>query len=565
METSPNSQIFCAPGRAKTVIMFTTGGNSNGIVSEIVVKAVASVGLNRLSFHGPVSFESNTQHHIESLILSVSDRITDSLDIPRLNFEVSAKNIGAAASFDIGVEISGFSADLPLILAMISASLQLPLRQDVVCTGHIASSDGHIAAVGSIPEKLTAAISTPEISAFVLPDLEADRSLQVMTPNQYKDTIESLLKHKGDIKIYAAAGLHDALNTVLTDDSIVLGSLRSGFFYANPAFSIPGSPVDESIQILTDDNATKFWNALRTSLLARDLVKARKMLEQYTEFHIKNGLYPEHFGKQLLRLVISLPPAIKRLDDIFPLFSMESFIQLGQCVNKIDHEDFKHLHRANFGNGFDVAPTRVDKTEKALPTEDGEEGNLLGWLLDEISEEKLVQKIFLPIDQGRASYIMDRVTVKEGFEFNESIAAFYAHMFQHKGSLTGEINKDAVAAEAIDVVEKAFERKGGFEAALAEGKSGINGGLRLVFDTMTEHLKEEQKYKFINKTFKDVIEPLDWDSKVRLMEAFLEHFGPNLPPDLRDLPAEKLASNWELLIKYYVELKDKVIDLIKRF
>jgi predicted ATP-dependent protease len=38
-----------------------------------------------------------------------------------------------------GVQVSGFSADVPMFLAMLSARLQMPVRQDVVSTGHIAS------------------------------------------------------------------------------------------------------------------------------------------------------------------------------------------------------------------------------------------------------------------------------------------------------------------------------------------------------------------------------------------------------------------------------------------
>ena len=154
--------------------------------------------------------------------------------------------------------------------------------------------------------------------------------------------------------------------------------------------------------------------------------------------------------------------------------------------------------------------------------------------------------------------------VKNGFEFNEAITAFYAHMFRYTGSPAGHLNRAALSTEAVDLVEKAFERRGGYKAALAEGKYGINGGMRLVLDTMTEHLKLQEKGKYIVRVFKDAMDPLDWDAKVRLMEVFRKRIGPELPAELRDLPAKQLASSWEEIIQCYAESMDKVSELMKR-
>ena len=137
-------------------------------------------------------------------------------------------------------------------------------------------------------------------------------------------------------------------------------------------------------------------------------------------------------------------------------------------------------------------------------------------------------------------------------------------MFRYTGSPAGHLNRAALSTEAVDLVEKAFERRGGYKAALAEGKYGINGGMRLVLDTMTEHLKLQEKGKYIVRVFKDAMDPLDWDAKVRLMEVFRKRIGPELPSELRDLPAKQLASSWEEIIQCYAESMDKVSELMKR-
>jgi len=551
-------------GRAKTVIVYNKGDSPVGILSEIVARVSSQGGTDRLVFRGPVYFNDIGLRHLHSVIIPLVDRIMEYLDVPGKNYEISVVNLGATASAGKGIEISGFSADLPVLLALLSSSIRVGLRQDVVSTGHVASLDGDIAPVRGISEKLNAILASSDITAFVLPDLEKDRSLEVLTPVEYEAAKESLLRHKRDIKIHIIGGVHDAIRIFMTDESIVLGSLRAGFFDTKIAVTDSEGPVSRSAMLLTEGNEKRFWDVLEHSLLNHSTVKARLLLQTYVDFHVRTQCYPEKFGEQLFRLVISLPPSIRKFDDLFPLLPMDSCINLSQHAKKGDHDDVRQLYKAAFGEGFSSLPYSVGKTE-TVPSHDMKRGNdLLERVLAELSEENLTEKIGQRLDEARGSYIMDTVTVKNSFEFNDAITAFYAHMFRHTSSPGGHAKRDALSANAIKLVEKAFKKTGGYKAALSEGKDGTNGGMRLVFDVMTEYLKQEEKGEYITMVFKVTIDPFDWDAKVRFMEAFMERIGPELPADLRDLPAKKLADNWETIIRHYVELKAKVSDLLKR-
>ena len=495
-----------AIGRAKTVIV----DHEIGIVSEVIVRTVTGEQASRLDFRGPAKFKADTKQHIKSIILPIIDKIMDSLGVSKKNYEISAVNLGATASADIGVEITGFSADLPLLFALLSASLKIPLRQDILCTGHVASIDGDIAPVRGIPIKLEAALTTPGISAFVLPDLDTDGSLQKQTPIKYKAAKESMLKYKGDIKIHSVVDIYDAAKIFLTDESIVSGSLEAGFFYVKSTDRDSESPIDRTVSLIFEENDKRFWDVLGYSLLNRRVQKAKKLLRIYVDFHIKNQFYPEDFGRRLFHLVISLPPSIRRSDGLFPLVSMELYIKLTQYIIKNDHKDLQQLHKAVFGEGIDGPFRQMDENKGLKTHEGGLENELLESLLAELSEENLARKIGFPLDEARLSYVMDKVTVKDGYEFNETITAFYAHIYRYLESPKGHLKKSALSTEAIDTVENAFGPKGGYTAALAEAKYGINGGMRLVFDTMTEHLKKEQKRKYIPMIFKVMVDPLDW-------------------------------------------------------
>jgi hypothetical protein len=551
-------------GRSKIILVNdSSAGSPVGIVSEVVALRSSDAKEGRLVFRGPVKFKEASKNHLSSIVLPLVDRITDSLSLPRGNYEVSIVNIGAAAFSGLGIEIGGFSADLPVFLALLSSSIQVPLRADIASTGHIGSLDGDIVAVRGIPAKLDAALQSPGIRGFAIPELEKDTSLKLLTPLEYHAAVDSLLAHKGKIKIYPIKDIHDALKIFMTDESIVTGGLKAGFFDRNPVTATPESPVNKASFFLSAGNEKRFWETLEVFLLNRDIEKAKLLLRAYAGYFIQNGRYPENFGEALFRLVLSLPPLTRRLEDLFPLLPTELCIKLSQHAGSAaDQDDVRQVYKAAFGEGL-KSPSRSGEASTSNIMSSGEE-EILERILSEISEESLTEKFGIPLDSARLCYLPESVTVKDGFEFNEAITAFYAHMFRHTGSPTGQMKKDAVSSEAFDLVENAFERKGGYKSALSEGMHAVNGGMRLVFDAMTESLKLKRKEDYINMVLKTTMDALDWDSKVRLMKVFMKRIGAELPADLRDLPPDRLEPHWEEIIRYFAESISKVKGLLRR-
>ncbi|MBP1740141.1 MAG: Lon protease C-terminal proteolytic domain [Deltaproteobacteria bacterium] len=548
-------------GRTKILLISDeTGDNPLGIVSEVVVLPSSDDREGRLVFRGPVSFKDRSKNHLLSVVLPLVDRITDTLGLPRRSYEASVVNPGAAASSGIGMEIGGFSADLPVFLALLSSATRIALRPDIASTGHIASLGGDIASVRGIPAKLDAALKSSEISGILIPDLDKDGSLKVLTPGEYRAAKESLLAHRGEIAIYPANDVHDAVKILMTDDSIVMGSLNSGFFDKRISLTSAPDAVNKTALLLSEGNEERFWSALDHLLLNRKIEEAKLLLQTYAHFFIQNQRYPENFGEALYRLVLSLPPLTRRMDDLFPLLSMDLCIKLAQHAKTSDHNDVRRLHKAAFGEGLEG----VSRPKEQGPPSPAPESEIFEGILSEISEENLAIKIGHPLDGARASYVTDAVTVKDGFEFNEAVTAFYGHVFRHTGSPAGQMQKSALSADAIDLVERAFQQKGGYKSALFEGTHGINGGMRLVFDAMTERLKQDGKEKHVNWVFKKAIEPLEWNAKARLMKMTLEKIGLGAPADLQALPPEQLASHCDEVIGIFAKSLSEVKELIRR-
>ena len=180
-------------GRATTAFVFGPSNNQKAVISAIVVRRTGRADRERLRYTGAVKFSDTVTGHIQDTILPIIDRILAGLGLPQANFEISAVNLGAASTLDVGINISGYSADIAVFAACLSEGLQTPLTNDFVVTGHIASLEGDIAAVRAIPTKLEGVKTDETIRRFIYPDLEKDRSLKALSPKERERSITAIM------------------------------------------------------------------------------------------------------------------------------------------------------------------------------------------------------------------------------------------------------------------------------------------------------------------------------------------------------------------------------------
>ena len=131
---------------------------------------------------------------------------------------------------DTGMKISGFSSDVPIFLALLSAALKLPIHNDIVSTGHIASTEGDIKPVQKIPAKVTAIIADSDRNKFIYPDLKSDISLDTLSPKAKQETEDAIINAKAKIKAISVANILDLIQAVIPDASICYSSLSKGYF-----------------------------------------------------------------------------------------------------------------------------------------------------------------------------------------------------------------------------------------------------------------------------------------------------------------------------------------------
>jgi len=162
----------CAIAKAGSVLVLGQGEGKRGFITSIACRTIDSE--DRLVFVGPVRFAKKTQIHIRQIILPVIDTILDALGVEQSSFELCAENHAAASGLETGIDISGFSADLPVFMAMLGAVLGLEIPPDCVFTGHIAGVSGILTEVHSLDIKITCARSHSQTKRLFCPNVSFD-------------------------------------------------------------------------------------------------------------------------------------------------------------------------------------------------------------------------------------------------------------------------------------------------------------------------------------------------------------------------------------------------------
>jgi len=156
-------------GQAMVPVVISDGANQLGAVAAIIALA-KSIDSNRCKlFCSDDSFTKQSTKHYRKELLRLLDSICNRCKIPYCQINISAKNIQAAAINDAKLEINGFSADVSVFIAMLSAMFGIEVPQNCIFSGHI--SKGQILPVASLAVKLQTAIEagTEKFYCGILP------------------------------------------------------------------------------------------------------------------------------------------------------------------------------------------------------------------------------------------------------------------------------------------------------------------------------------------------------------------------------------------------------------
>lgn len=538
-------------GRARTVIVSHVAGQPVACMTTVLARRVRAKRGPRLITAGSTRLEPDTREHLEQVVLAAVDRITDALGAGRPAYELSILALAATSIHDVGLAISGHSMDTAAALAMLSTAVHLPLRQEIVSTGELASADGDIRPVSGLPAKLQAACSTADVEVFLCPALNVDGSLSAMAADAYREVAGAVATASARIRVLEIRDLGDLVRQATTPLARVQAGLSAGYFHHPAETSLPG------VRALVQELEDSFWRCLEAGLYGGRTTEARRLLGLRMRAALGREAYPAGFGARLSALVGSVPPAVRRRRGFFPLVPARQCFQVGSLARAADQQDAMWLMSAATGQlvGIERFSTRARRT--STPTIRVE--SLLESTLEEISAEQLASDIGGPADQARAAFILPSIVIAEYDEFCETITAFHRALLRHTDGADAPARPD----EAMALLERTYADTGGLAAARAEAKFAVQGGMRVVLDRMTEQYKNDLFFRRIHRVLKEALDPLDWDRQVAFMRALLERLRPSLPHALRDVEPSRLVRRRDELVRACLHGMDRFCTIMR--
>jgi len=552
-----------AVGRAKVPLVLP--GSGQAVVATIVVQAERPTTSHRLCFVGASAIERSVVEHTRGVVLPLVDKIRSALGIPPLDYEITALSPAATSVKDLSVAVSGRSADVAILLALISCALGLPLPQDTVATGAIGSTVGDVAMVSGIPAKVSAAAADSAVKLFVYPSLDRDSSLRTLAPDERECILAALARMADRIESRPVNDIADLFEAVFDEDDIVRSGLQHGFFDSPAVSDTPGSPLERVVRFLTGSGTTRLWSAIERRLRSGNQEEAGDFLHSYFEFHIGEERYPLKVGQNLKQVLASIPSVLRRLKLRFPLVPLDQCIRVSQYATETDHPDLLLLMEAN--SGKHLRPPSLDPAAaKPKAAQDRSLGEVVAdLLLEEISPENITKAVSFPIDEAYNGFAPDSIVAESMEDFLDMAIALYCRLTGASGAFLACPSSEVVLAKTIAIIERAFSRQGGMDAACREARHPTQlGAMRYVADRVKAQYTAEAIEMFILMKIKLAGDPLDAAGKVAFIKVLLERLGPFLPADVRNQPPEAYATRFEEIARAYARSMDDVRHALAR-
>lgn len=184
-------------------------------------------------------------------------------------------------------------------------------------------------------------------------------------------------------------------------------------------------------------------------------------------------------------------------------------------------------------------------------------------MLELLNEENINNVVSIKHDLAREQYLVTKRMVASFNEFNEEVTRFVQYQLRAtQGHPT--MPTYMASSQGMAIVERAFHGIGGIEGAFEIARTGIRGGLRAVIDAIFTYLKREEEERYIDYVLRTEVDPLSFDDRTALMQAYLNRFRHNFPQGVRVPTAVELAANYSGIIRMHAELLNSMRLRLRR-
>jgi len=529
-------------------VLVAAGGS--GILTSVHAYKSDHEGDLAIQYIGNVKLEESTQNHLQNTVYPILKNICYLLKInlPPLSFEIRVP--GAASSSELNVVISGHSFDLPITLALISATLNIPINQAFCVTGQLATISGEITLVASLPDKLYVARESNSLTSFIYPDHTSDQSFKDLKPAAYSEYQAAIKEARIHLDLFPVNSLVEALESLFDETDLIQAAFANKFW--NMGSIKPDRNQPSSFhQYFIGNHEKRLWLQIETLLEDHNTTRLRQLIETWVLWSIANKSYPTDFGSKLSGLIQSMPKHIRRDLRQFTLLPKTDYIRLIQFADESDHEDISALHDTLYALDYDSGPKGV------LPgNKEREHLGLLAFMEEKLSPQSIEDLILKPWDEARASFRLTKNTSPDYDFFLDTINRFYIHTERRVYDRNPINDHDLTGAKALEMLNQSFRGEQKHKEAIIIVKTGHSGGMRFILDTITEDQKQLAKQKYTLSVFTKYIDSTDENLRLDLIRQMFSLWDKYLPDSIKTQAPERFINSYEKIILAWLESQD---------
>lgn len=176
-------------------------------------------------------------------------------------------------------------------------------------------------------------------------------------------------------------------------------------------------------------------------------------------------------------------------------------------------------------------------------------------LMQEISEQTIVDRVTRPIDQATLKFQLSSTTVRDEREFEAVIGDFVKYIFRECIAPGAEMpDFEAVSRGKQMLANAVRRRRQTLMNVLANALDGLNGGMLAVIRDLAEGLKNESIEHYLDDVFDRHVPMGSWEEKVATIKALMDRYEDILPDAIRAQPPERYAANFKEFLRSLWEM-----------
>jgi len=190
---------------------------------------------------------------------------------------------------------------------------------------------------------------------------------------------------------------------------------------------------------------------------------------------------------------------------------------------------------------------------------------IINALISELDERTIARLVGIDHDEARMRYRLNSNTVESFYEFKDIITDYYNYHHTTCVSNGGRLADSEAYGRAKELLERQYrKRNGDIVSAFNDSCEGVNGGLRVVLDTLADGIKAEVIERHITDVFDRYVTPNSWQDKVEIIRQFIICCGSMLSSSVVESQPERYAHDYSGLIRSYVDGLQRTSSMFRR-